>query len=139
MDAAQMNAWNATIIEEFRANAGIVGGNFAGAPMILVTHTGAKSGKSYTSPLVYLADGDNAIIFASKAGADTHPHWYLNMKANPAVTVEIGSEKFAATAVEVTGEERDAIYANQATKMPNFAEYAAKTSRLIPVVRLERV
>jgi deazaflavin-dependent oxidoreductase (nitroreductase family) len=107
--------------------------------MILVTHTGAKSGKSYTSPLVYLADGDNAIIFASKAGADTHPHWYLNMKANPAVTVEIGSEKFAATAVEVTGEERDAIYANQATKMPNFAEYAAKTSRLIPVVRLERV
>jgi deazaflavin-dependent oxidoreductase (nitroreductase family) len=138
MDAAQMNAWNATIIEEFRTNAGIVGGNFAGAPMILVTHTGAKSGKTYTSPLVYLADGADAIIFASKAGADTDPHWYLNMKANPAVTVEIGSEKFAATAVEVTGEERDSIYATQAAKMPNFAEYAAKTSRVIPVVKLVR-
>ncbi len=106
--------------------------------MILVTHTGAKSGTSYTTPLVYLADGENQIIFASKAGADTDPHWYLNMKANPGVSVEVGAEKFAATAVEVTGAERDAMFANQAAKMPNFAEYAAKTSRVIPVIRLQR-
>lgn len=133
-----MNEWNQKVIEEFRSNAGIVGGQFAGAPMILVTHTGAKSGTSYTTPLVYLADGENQIIFASKAGADTDPHWYLNMKANPGVSVEVGAEKFAATAVEVTGAERDAIFANQAAKMPNFAEYAAKTSRVIPVIRLQR-
>ena len=134
----EMNDFNQKVIEEFRANAGKVGGPFAGAPMILVTHTGAKSGKPYTAPLVYLADGDNQIIFASKAGSDTHPQWYLNMVANPSVSIEIGTEKFTANAVEVTGEERDAIYTKQAALMPNFAEYAAKTTRVIPVIRIVR-
>jgi len=134
-----MSDFNAKIIEEFRANHGKVGGGFDGAPMVLITTTGAKSGKERINPLVYLADGDRVVIFASKAGAPTSPDWYHNLVANPRVGVEIGDEKFSAEASEVNGEERDRLYAKQASIMPGFAEYQAKTDRVIPVVVLTRV
>jgi deazaflavin-dependent oxidoreductase (nitroreductase family) len=134
-----MSDFNTAIIDEFRANAGKVGGNFEGAPMVLVTTTGAKSGQPRIAPLVYLPDGDRVIIFASKAGAPTNPDWYHNLKANPLVTVEVGPEKYEATATEITGAERDRLFAAQVAVMPGFQTYADGTSRIIPVVALDRV
>jgi len=134
-----MNEWNKKIIAEFRANGGKVGGQFEGAPLLLLTTTGAKSGRELTTPVMYLADGDRKLVFASKAGAPTNPAWYHNLIANPTVTVEVGNESFQAKAVPVTGEERDRLYAKQATLYPGFAEYQEKTTRVIPVVALERV
>lgn len=132
------NEFNRGVIAEFRANAGNVGGPFAGAPMILVTHRGAKSGKEYTTPLVYSRDGDAIVIIASKAGAPDDPQWYRNMIANPDVTAEVGTDRYAARARVAEGAERDRLYAAQAALMPNFDEYARKTTRTIPVVVLER-
>ena len=132
------NAFNRGVIAEFRANGGKVGGPFEGAPMILVTHRGATSGNEYTTPLVYSRDGDSVVIIASKAGAPDDPQWFRNMVANPDVMVEIGEETFAARARVAEGDERDRLYAAQAALMPNFDEYAAKTSRRIPVVVLDR-
>lgn len=134
-----MNDFNAKVIEEFRANGGKVGPPFEGAPMILLTHTGAKTGASYVTPLVYLPNGDRPVIFASKAGAPTNPQWYTNLVANPEVGVEIGTESYRARAVEVTGEERDRLYATMAAAMPNFQQYAEATTRVIPVIALERI
>jgi len=134
-----MNDFNRGVIEEFRANGGKVGGPFEGAPMILVTHRGAKSGTEYTTPLVYSRSGDAFVIIASKAGAPDDPQWFRNLQANPDVTVEVGSERFAARARVAEGDERDSLYAAQAALMPNFDEYAAKTTRRIPVVVLDRV
>jgi len=133
-----VNDWNTQIIKEFRENDGKVGGQFKGAPLLLLTTTGAKSGKPRTSPLVYLGDGDRSVIFASKAGAPTNPDWYHNIRANPRVTVEQGSEKFEATATIAEGEERDRLFSTQKERFANFAEYEAKTDRVIPVVVLER-
>jgi len=133
-----MNAFNTTVIEEFRANGGKVGGGFAGAPMVLLTTTGAKSGTKRTTPLVYLPDGDRVVVFASKGGAPTNPDWYHNVVANPEVTVEVGGESYQARAVVAEQAERDRLFAEQASRMPNFAEYAEKTTRVIPVVVLER-
>ena len=133
-----MSDFNTSIIEEFRANGGKVGGPFQGAPMVLITTTGAKSGQLRTAPLVYLEDGDRVVIIASKAGAPTNPDWYYNLKANPDVTVEIGGDKYEAVAEEVTGDERDRLYAAQVAVMPGFQEYADKTTRVIPVVALTR-
>lgn len=132
------NDFNRKVIEEFRQNGGSVSGAFAGAPMILVTHTGAKSGKEYTTPLVYSADGDRYVIIASKAGAPDDPQWYRNLVANPLVTLEVGRERFAARARTAEGDERDRLYRAQADLMPNFDEYAKATTRTIPVVVLER-
>lgn len=134
-----MNEFNKGVIEEFRKTGGKVGGQFAGAPMIIVTHTGAKSGKSYTTPLVYSKDGDRYVIIASKAGAPNNPSWYHNLKAHPSVTVEVGSEKFQARATVASGVERDRLFKQQADKMPFFNDYQKKTKRTIPVVVLERV
>jgi len=134
-----MYEWNKKIIEEFRANGGKVGGQFEGAPLLLLTTTGAKSGRELTTPVMYLAEGDRLHIFASKAGAPTNPAWYHNLIANPTVTVEVGNERFQAKAVPVTGKERDRLYAKQAALYPGFAEYQEKTTRVIPVVALERV
>ena len=134
-----MNDFNRGVIDEFRANGGKVGGPFEGAPMILVTHRGAKSGTEYTTPLVYSRSGDAFVIIASKAGAPDDPQWFRNLQANPDVTVEVGSERFAARARVAEGDERDSLYAAQASLMPNFDEYAAKTTRRIPVVVLDRV
>jgi deazaflavin-dependent oxidoreductase (nitroreductase family) len=134
-----MNEFNQKIVDEFRANGGKVGEPFEGAPMILITHKGAKSGKERTNPLVYTRDGDRYVIIASKAGAPTSPDWYHNVVANPEVTVEVGTEKFRARAEVVTGEERKRLYDAQAAAMPNFREYQEKTTREIPVVVLHRI
>lgn len=130
--------FNQQIIAEFRANGGKVGGRFAGAPMLLLHTIGAKSGQPRTTPLVYLPDGDRCIIFASKGGAPQHPAWYHNLRAHPEVTIEVGTETIPVTAVEITGEERDQLYAKQAALRPAFAEYQAKTARRIPVIALQR-
>ena len=134
----EVNDWNARMIAEFRANAGKVGGNFEGAPVLLLTTTGRKSGRSYTNPMMYLQVDGGVAVFASKAGADTDPDWYLNAVANPTVTVELGADTYEATATTVTGPERDVIYAEQASRYPGFAEYETKTTRVIPVLRLTR-
>jgi deazaflavin-dependent oxidoreductase (nitroreductase family) len=133
------NDFNQQIIAEFRANDGVVGGPFAGAPLVLLTTTGAKSGIERTQPLVCReGDGGTIYVFASKAGADTHPAWFHNLVAHPRVTVERGSERYAAIATPVEGAERDAIFAANAAERPQFAEYEAKTTRVIPVVALNR-
>jgi deazaflavin-dependent oxidoreductase (nitroreductase family) len=130
--------WNNNIIKEFRENQGKVGGQFAGAPMVLVTHTGAKTGAQRTNPLVYLADGDRYLVFASAGGSSKHPAWYLNLVANPDATVEVGTEKFDVVAEVLTGEERDRLYARQSELHPQFATYQANTKRQIPVIALKR-
>ncbi len=130
--------FNRAIIAEFRANGGRVGGPFEGAPLLLLTSTGAKSNEQRTTPVVYLRDGERMVIFASKAGAPTHPAWYHNLRAHPAASVEVGTETVAVEAVEITGEEREELFARQAAAMPQFNEYAQKTDRLIPVIALQR-
>ena len=135
---AAVSDFNAKIIEEFRAHGGKVGGPFEGAPMVLLTTVGAKSGTQRTTPLVYLPDGDRVVVFASMAGAPTNPAWYHNLVANPSVIIEVGDQRSEATATVLTGEERDRLYAEQASRMPAFADYQAKAGRVIPVVALER-
>jgi deazaflavin-dependent oxidoreductase (nitroreductase family) len=130
--------WNAKIIEEFRANGGKVGGNFEGAPLLLLHSTGAKSGQERVHPMMYREDGGRIYVFASKAGAPTNPDWYHNLKAHPSASVELGTDRFDVTASEVDRAERDRIYADQAAEYPGFAEYEAKTDRVIPVVELQR-
>jgi deazaflavin-dependent oxidoreductase (nitroreductase family) len=136
---SDFNDFNKNIVDEFRSNAGKVGGPFAGAPMVLVHHKGAKSGTERVSPLVYQADGDNVVVFASKGGAPSHPHWYLNLVANPETTIEVGDETIPVRARVAEGQERDRLWTKQKQVMPGFAEYEAKTEREIPVVILERV
>ena len=132
-------AFNVALIEEFRTNAGQVTGMFAGAPLVLITTKGAKSGKLRTTPIVYTTDGDNVVIIASKGGAPTSPDWFHNLVANPDVTVELATEKFEAKARVAEEPERERLYRAQAALMPNFAEYEKATTRKIPVVVLERV
>ena len=115
---ADMNDFNAQIIDEFRQNGGKLGGGFAGVPMLLLTTTGAKSGKERTAPLVYLRDGDRAVIFGSKAGADTNPDWFHNLRANPRVRVEQGTETYEADAVITEGAERDRLFDLQKQALP---------------------
>ena len=135
---AAQNDFNKQIIEEFRANGGETFGMFKGRPLLLLTTTGAKSGEARTTPLVYSKDGAKVVIIASMGGAPKHPAWYLNLAANPRVTVELGTEKFEATASVAEGAERDRLYAQQAAMMPAFTEYEQKTTRRIPVVVVER-
>jgi deazaflavin-dependent oxidoreductase (nitroreductase family) len=134
--------WNSKVIAEFRANGGRVGGNFEGAPIVLVHHKGRRSGRDYVSPMMYLpGENDRIFVFASKAGAPTHPDWYYNLTAAGSATVEVGTESYPVTVTDVTGEERDRVYAEQARRYPGFAEYEEKTKgvRLIPVLALDRV
>jgi deazaflavin-dependent oxidoreductase (nitroreductase family) len=133
-----MSDYNADVIAEFRANHGKVGGNFEGAPILLLHSVGAKSGQERVNPMMYLQDGDRYVVFASKAGAPTNPAWYHNLKANPDAEIEVGDETIAVRAEEVTGAERDAKYAEQAALFPGFADYEKKTDRVIPVVALTR-
>lgn len=135
---SSMSDWNTTIIEEFRANDGRVGGPFEGAPMILIHHIGARTGTERVSPLVYFPDGERMIIMASKGGAPTNPDWYHNLKAHPRITVEVGTETFPVDVVEVTGDEREALWARVVDKMPGFGEYQSKVTRRIPVLALTR-
>ena len=132
------NNLNRQVIEEFRTNAGKVGGNYQGRPLLLLTTTGRKTGHTHTTPVMYLADSDGYCVFASKGGAPEHPAWYLNLVANPRVSVEVGTERFDAQATVVGQAERDALYRKQASLYGQFAEYERKTSRTIPVVRLTR-
>jgi deazaflavin-dependent oxidoreductase (nitroreductase family) len=134
----EAKSWNAKVIAEFRANEGVVGGPFEGAPVLLLHTKGAKSGKERTNPMMYLDYEGRRYIFASNAGARTSPDWYHNLVAHPDVTIEAGTENFAATASPVSPEERDRIYPVQGERYPNFAEYETKTTRKIPVVELVR-
>lgn len=129
---------NAKIAAEFRANGGKVGGMFEGAPMCILTTTGAKTGKTRENPLMYRPDGDRYVVFASMGGAPTNPSWYHNAKANPDVVFEIGTEKFDARATELYGEERDRLWEAQKADVPQFAEYEEKSARVIPLVAITR-
>jgi deazaflavin-dependent oxidoreductase (nitroreductase family) len=131
------NDFNAGVIEEFRANGGTAGGIFEGKPLLLLHNVGARSGTDFVTPLVYLADGDNRVIFASKGGAPNNPGWYHNLKAEPAVSIEIGDDTVDVVAEEATGAERDRLYSLQEEQQPQFSEYAQKTDRKIPVIVLK--
>ncbi len=137
--STDMRSFNEQIIDEFRANGGMVGGPFEGAKMVLLTTTGAKSGQQRTLPLVYFPDGERVLIVASKGGAPTNPDWYHNLVANPEVTAEVGTEKFQARAIVVAEPERTQLFERVATSNPGFGEYQQKTSRVIPIVALERI
>jgi deazaflavin-dependent oxidoreductase (nitroreductase family) len=128
--------FNAQVIEEFHANEGRVGGSFDGMPLLLLHHTGAKTGKSRINPLAYQSDGGRFVIFASKAGAPTNPDWYYNLKAHPQVAIEVGSETIDVVASEAGGEERDRLYRTQVERVPQFAEYEQSAGRVIPVIVL---
>jgi deazaflavin-dependent oxidoreductase (nitroreductase family) len=134
-----MKEINRKVIEEFRAHGGKVGGQFAGAPMVLLTTKGAKSGKTYVNPLVYSRDGDKFVIIASYAGGPKNPSWYHNLVAHPTPTVEIGTERFQVKATFANGAERERLFNQQAAQMPIFNEYRKKTARQLPVVVLERI
>lgn len=133
-----MSDFNTAVIEEFRANHGKVGGNFEGAPLLLLHSVGAKSGEVRVNPMMYLPDGDRFLVFASKAGAPTNPDWCHNLKANPEATIEVGDEVIEVRAEELPRAERDEKYAEQAARYPGFADYERKTDRVIPVVALTR-
>jgi deazaflavin-dependent oxidoreductase (nitroreductase family) len=136
---SELDDLNQRIITEFRANQGKVGGQFAGAPLLLLTTTGAKSGRAITKPLVYTKDGNRIVLIASFAGAPKNPAWFVNLVANPVATIELGSERFQARATVTSGEERQRLYKNQASQMAIFDDYQKKTTRQIPVVVLERI
>jgi deazaflavin-dependent oxidoreductase (nitroreductase family) len=133
-----MNDFNQGVIDEFRANDGKTSGPFAETPLMILTTTGAKSGKERVIPIVYTRDGDRLVIAASKAGAPTNPDWYWNVAANPEVKVELPGDTYTARATVVDRAERDRLYAAHAAAMPNFAEYETLTDRVIPIVVLER-
>lgn len=138
-----MSDWNTQVIEQFRANHGQVGGEFEGQPMVLLHHRGRRTGAERVTPLMYLADEADpgtVYVFASKAGAPAHPEWYRNLMAAGRTRIELGDDEFDVDVTEVTGEERDRIFAEQARRFPGFAGYAEKTAgiRTIPVVALRR-
>ena len=134
-------AFNDDLIAHFRKNRGVITeGPFTGRDVLLLTTTGAKSGASRTHPLVYTKDGDRYLIIASKGGAPTHPSWYHNVRVHPEVTVEVGSEKFRAKAIPVTGgTERRRLYDQHSAINPGFKDYERKTTRVIPTILLERL
>lgn len=136
IDLDQMNR---EVIAEFRERGGTAGGMFEGRPLVLVHHTGAKSGIERVAPLVPYVDGDRIFVFASKGGADTNPDWYFNLVANPDTVVEYGTETLTVKARVLSGGERDDIYAKQAEVQPQFADYQRNTARVIPVIELQRV
>lgn len=133
-----MSDWNDKVIAEFRANQGRVGGQFEGAPLLLLHSTGAKSGQERVNPMMYQAVGDGFAVFASKAGADTNPDWYHNLRAHPQARIEVGTETIDVTARVLDPEERAPIWEEQKSRYPGFADYERKTDRVIPVVMLER-
>jgi deazaflavin-dependent oxidoreductase (nitroreductase family) len=140
---AEANDWNSKVIKEFRESGGAMGGDWAGQPMVLVHHTGRKTGQEHVTPMMYLANDDDVdliYVFASKAGAPTDPDWYKNLVAAGSGAVEIGTESYDVAVTELTGEERDTVYAEQARRYPAFAEYEEKTAglRTIPVLALRR-
>lgn len=136
---APTSDFNTKVIDEFRANDGKVGGPFEGAPIILIHHVGAKSGKERVTPLVRFPEDDGSmVIVASKAGAPDNPDWYHNVKANPRFEVEVGAETFPVEAEEVPAGERDEVWARIVAANPGFDAYQDKTDRVIPLIRLRR-
>jgi deazaflavin-dependent oxidoreductase (nitroreductase family) len=139
------NAWNLQVTEEFRANGGAVGGPFEGKSLLLLHHTGAKSGTEYTSPLAAFLQPDGRwAIVASNGGRDEHPSWYFNLLANPETVIEapdgsggVATQKVTARVLE--GSEREAVFSEVKANWPGFAEYEAGTTRVIPVVVLDPV
>jgi len=137
---AAFAAMTEALIVDVRAHHGeVTSGPFAGRPVLLLTTTGAKTGQPRLTPVVYTRDGDRYVIVASKGGSPTHPAWYGNLEANPIVTAEVGGERFKARAIVVEGAERDRLYAAHAAAYPQFNDYQQRTSRVIPVVLLERL
>ena len=136
---SELNDFNQRVISEFRANQGKVSGQFANIPLLLLTTTGAKSGRTLTKPLAYTRDGNRLVVIASFAGAPKNPPWYHNLVANPVATVELGSERFQARATVTAGEERQRLFNRQAEQLPVFADYQKKTTRQIPVLVLQRI
>lgn len=139
MSTAEMNDWNAKVIAEFRENDGKVGGPFEGAPLVLVRHRGAKTGRERITPLMCQDEGDRLFVFASKAGAPDDPDWYHNLLANPDTTIDFGTERDVPVTVrELEGDERGRVWERQKRDWPQFAEYESKTDRMIPVLELGR-
>lgn len=132
-------SFNEAFVAAFRNNEGVVAGELEGFQFLLLTTTGAKSGKQRTTPLAYIPLEGKILIVASKGGALTHPAWYWNLIKHPEVKVELGNETYPALAIEVEGEERDRLYAEIGTRIPTFAEYQARTDRAIPIFELKRV
>lgn len=141
-DAATINAFNTSIIDEFRTNGGKVGGQFEGADLLLLTTTGAKSGQPRVSPLAYFRIDGKLIVIGSFAGAPVSPAWVHNLRANPRAHVEVGNpsgmDAFDVTARELPSAERDELFEKVAAAAPGFAEYQSKTSRVIPLFELQR-
>jgi len=133
-----INEINRTVIEEFRANGGVVTGQFDGIPLLLLETTGARSGEKRVKPLAYFEDDGRLVIIASFAGAEKSPPWFFNLVKNPDVGVEVGKEQFGARARVTDEPERTELYAKMVAKVPVFADYEAKTERVIPVVVLEK-
>ena len=138
MTVEQLLDFNRGIIEEFRANGGKCGGPFEGNPMLLLTMTGARTGRRLTTPLTYHSEGDRYVVMASAAGSPTHPAWYHNLVADGRVVLEIGNERFDAVATEASGDERASLVEDMVAAMPRFGEYQQKTERTIPVIVLSR-
>ncbi|MGO9061395.1 MAG: nitroreductase family deazaflavin-dependent oxidoreductase [Candidatus Binataceae bacterium] len=136
---SEMNDFNQRVITEFRSNQGKVSGQFAKMPLLLLTTTGAKTGRALTKPLAYTRDAERIVLIASFAGAPKNPAWFNNLVANRVVTIELGSERFQARATVTSGEERERLYKSQAQQMSIFADYQKKTTRQIPVVVLQRI
>jgi deazaflavin-dependent oxidoreductase (nitroreductase family) len=128
--------FNARIIAEFRSNHGKVGGDFEGAPLLLLHTVGARSGQPRINPIMYLRDGERYLVFASKGGADTNPDWYYNLKAHPDTQIEVGDATIEVHAGEILGTERNVLFERQAALYPGFADYQRQTTRVIPVVAL---
>jgi deazaflavin-dependent oxidoreductase (nitroreductase family) len=133
-----LKAFNAGIVDEFRANGGKVGGEFEGAHLLLLTTTGATSGQPRLSPLAYLTIDGKMIIIGSYAGADIHPAWVHNLRANPRAHVEVGTEAFDVIARELPPTERDEVFPKVVAVAPGFGDYQAKTSRVIPLFELQK-
>ena len=140
---ATVNDWNTKIITEFRDNQGRVGGPFEGAPLTLIHHRGRKTGREYVNPTMYMLSDDDAAVmyvFATKSGQPVNPSWYYNLIGAGSAEVEVGTERFPVTVTQLTGAERDRVYAEQARRYPAFGEYEEKTAgvRTIPVLALRR-
>lgn len=134
-----MSDWNQQIINEFRANDGKVGGVFKDNTLLLLHTTGAKTGKEHVNPLVTYKDEDKFVVIASAGGATHHPDWYYNLRANPEVEVEYGTEKFHARAAETSEPERTRLYAGMEERMDSFKDYKKTANRVIPVLKLTRI
>ena len=138
-DRANPGNFNQQLIEQYRATNGQLDGSPRARALLLLTTTGARSGRAHTTPLAYTRDGDRLVIIGSARGEPRHPAWYHNLVAHPEVTVELGAERFTARAVVAEGAERERLFALMVAQMPNFADYQRSTTRQLPVIVLERV